>query len=267
MPKVQELEAIAPSSGLKRLAAEAGLGAPPAKRLDLFPVVEIDPVSPTPAEAVKAPSPVLSGGAVSSSSVPKEEVDLSFAKLDGKPLKFIKRAMGEARRLLCAHGLEEAQKAGYEFKLIDRDNLSKWGVKLRDLNPDGELTKGLRRHGLEPSIDLELILPDNFPMEPPFARVVYPQLSGGYVFSRGGICFEALTAKGWAPSMTLPALVIAIKGILDYGEVKVAGVGNKQTRTVPHYTEEGARQDHQHIVSAHRGGEGSTYGSLKHYAS
>jgi len=185
---------------------------------------------------------------------PLQEVDLSFAKLDGKPIKFVKRTMGEARRLLSPEGLAEAEKSGYKFCLKDKENLSKWLVQLKDLNPDGKLAADLQKHNLDAQIDLELILPDAFPMEPPFARVVYPQLRGGYVFERGGICFEPLTVKGWVPSMTLPALAIAIKGIFDYGEVRVAGVGDKATRTVKHYTEEGARKDHSVISAAHRGG-------------
>ena len=170
-------------------------------------------------------------------------VDLSGAKLEGKPMKFIKRTMGEAKRLLSAEGLAEAERSGYHFCLRDKEDLSRWFVQLRDLNPDGKLLADLKKHGLEPSIDLELTLPDEFPMSPPFVRVLYPQLKGGYVFERGGICFEPLTQKGWVPSMTLPALAIAIKGIFDYGEVRVAGVGDKATRSVKHYTEEGARKD------------------------
>ena len=196
-----------------------------------------------PAKQQRVEQPAPTEPSTSSSSKKADEVDLSFAKLDGKPMKFIKRTMGEARRLLCAEGLAEAEKCGYHFSLRDKENLARWFVQLKDLNQDGKLAADLKKHKLDASIDLEIILPDGFPMEPPFARVLYPQLRGGYVFERGGICFEPLTPKGWVPSMTLPALAIAIKGILDYGEVRVAGVGNKATRTVPHYTEEGARKD------------------------
>lgn len=210
-------------------------------------------------------APAATAAAVS--KLPKEEVDLSFAKLDGMPMKYVKRSMGEARRLLSHQGREEAKREGYEFQLADRDNLSKWVVKLHDLNPDGHLAKGLAKHKLEASIDLEITLPHGFPLEPPFARVVYPKLQGGYVFGHGGICFEPLTAKGWAPSMTLPSLAIAIKGIMDYGDVRVSGVGDKAARRIPEYSEEGARKDHKMIVSAHNGGDSKTYGSLKNYAS
>uniref|UniRef100_A0A7S2QJ57 UBC core domain-containing protein n=1 Tax=Zooxanthella nutricula TaxID=1333877 RepID=A0A7S2QJ57_9DINO len=192
---------------------------------------------------------------------------MTFAKMEGKPLKFVKRVMGEAKRLLSSQGLEDAKAGGYSFTLLDRDNLSKWSVRLNGLNKDGKLAKDLLKHKLEPSIDLEISLPDGFPLEPPFARVLYPQLTGGFVFAHGGICFEPLTAKGWAPAMTLPALAIAIQGIMDYGEVQVMGVGDRKARKIPQYTEEGARKDHNMIVTAHKGGEASTYGSLKNYGS
>lgn len=226
------------------------------------------PSLPPSAEAAEAPlvAPSVSWSAGTAAAT-EAEVDLSFAKFDNKPMKFVKRTMGEARKLLCDQGVEEGRKLGYEFRLLDRDNLAKWAVRVRDLNPEGKLLHDLKRLGLDPSVDLEFCLPDGFPLEPPFARVVYPQLAGGYVFEHGGICFEPLTTKGWAPSMTLPALAVAIKGILDFGEVRCTGAGDKQARVVRQYTEAGARRDHQSISSAHRGGEGSTYGSLKRYKS
>ena len=146
------------------------------------------------------------------SKQPLQQVDLSFANMSGKPMRYVKRTMGEAKRLLSPEGLAEAEKSGYRFCLKDKENLARWFVQLRDINLDGKLAADLKKHNLDASIDLELVLPDGFPMEPPFVRVLYPQLKGGFVFERGGICFEPLTQKGWAPSMTLPTLAIAIKG-------------------------------------------------------
>ncbi|CAE8732450.1 unnamed protein product, partial [Polarella glacialis] len=272
-PAASAIAPVVPAAPAVSLAAPAApavaLAVPAAPA-----VASVVPATPAVASAVPAAPAVSDAGAGSSSSSSSvlrqaqlAEVDLSFAKLDGKPLKFIKRTMGEARRLLCAQGLAEAKTSGYTFTLKDKENLAKWVVKLRDLNPDGKLAQDLSKQNLEHCVDLEISLPDGFPMEPPFARVLYPQLKGGYVFERGGICFEPLTQKGWVPSMTLPALVIAIKGIFDYGDVRVAGVGNKELRTIPNYSEEGARKDHAHISSAHRGGESSSYGSLSYYKS
>jgi len=217
-----------------------------------------------------AASGLVSGGesaAASAKRKPESDVDLSFATFDNKPLKFIKRTMGEAKRLLCNQGVEEGRKLGYEFKILERTSLAKWAVQLRDLNSEGDLAKDLQKMGLDASVDLEFSLPDAFPLEPPFVRVVYPQLSGAYVFPHGGICFEPLTSKGWAPSMTLPNLAVAIKGILDYGGVRCSGAGDRIQRKVRHFTEEGARKDHKMISSVHRDGKSNTYAALSRYTS
>lgn len=263
-------DALGPGSAQEeppeKRAALAPPAAPPVAPPAAPPAVQAAPAA-VEAASTAGTSSSSSSGAKPTSASEAAAVDLSFTKMDGKPIKFIKRVMGEAKKILMPSGVEEGKKSGYEFSLKDRDCLSRWGVRLCDLNPEGHLAKDLIKHKLDKSIDLEIILPNGFPLEPPFARVVYPQLSGGYVFSHGGICFEPLTNKGWVPSMSLPALAIAIKGIMDYGDVRVAGAGDRASRTVSHYTEEGARKDHSVIVAAHRGGEGSSYGSLKNYRS
>ena len=108
--------------------------------------------------------------------------------------------------------------------------MAKHAVTIRELSADGTLYKDLERLGLDASIDIGLdvsitrirlitirFLPDNY---------VYPQLAGGLAFTHGGICIEPLT-KDWAPSMTIPSLCVAIKVILDHGDVHVSGVDNK----------------------------------------
>merc|ERR1712224_104906 len=99
----------------------------------------------SPAKACKVEKP----------SMRKYEADLSFAKLDGKPPKFVKRCMGEARKLLSERGVEENREQGLDFILKDRDNLSKYAVTVRDLNPEGQLYADLKRLGLDASIELE----------------------------------------------------------------------------------------------------------------
>jgi len=226
---------------------------PPAKNNDAL----MEPEQEEPlAEAASASSSSSSAGA---------EVDLSFVKFEGKPLKFQRRLMGEAKALLSQQGIEDGQRLGYEFRLLDRENLSKWAVRLRDLNVDGRLSQGLAAMGLEQSLDLEVSLPDDYPLKPPFVRIVYPQLKGGFVFEHGGICFELLTDQGWAPSTVLPGVASAIKGLLDFGDAQVVGAGDRENRSVPEYSEAGARKDHRYITGAHKGGDGSTYGT--HYKS
>ena len=244
------LDSLGPQPKVKAARHEESSHRPPEPPAGQPEQILSKPAEPQPAQPVPSEPPTRavpagssSASASSSDNRPLQQVDLSFADMSGKPIRFVKRTMGEAKRLLSPEGLAEAEKSGYRFCLKDKENLARWSVQLRDINPDGKLAADLKKHNLDASIDLELILPDGFPMEPPFVRVVYPQLKGGFVFERGGICFEPLTQKGWAPSMTLPNLAVAIKGILDYGDVRIGGVGDRATRTVAHYTEEGARKD------------------------
>jgi len=273
----QAVQPLAPAAGVQKRPMEeiarpseaAPCEETSAKRPRSAPPLPPPAENPPPEVQVAASPCQGSDPPASSSSAPSlrfgQGVDLSFAKLEGKPLKFIRRVMGEAQRLLCPKGLEDSKKEGYEFELLDRDNLSKWVVRVRDLNKDSQLAKDLQKLNLDACIHLEMSLPDGFPMEPPFVRVLYPFLVGGFVFGHGGICFEPLTPKGWSPAMTLPSLAIAIKGILDYGDVQCKSAGNRETKTVPQYSEKGARSDYQVIVNAHRGGD--SFGSLKGYKS
>ena len=96
----------------------------------------------------------------------------------------------------------------------------------RGINPDSELYKDLVKHNL-PGVRVEINMPEEFPMAPPFVRVVHPKLEGGFVFPHGAICFEPLTPKGWVCAMGMPNLATAIKGILDYHPVKLCPTWKK----------------------------------------
>ena len=41
--------------------------------------------------------------------------------------------------------------------------------------------------------------------------MVYPEINGCLVFGSGAICYEGLIPSGWTASMTLPALLNALK--------------------------------------------------------
>lgn len=269
------------SNGVRRCAGEDA-NQPPTKRRAVAKESAVKPEhQPKPDQSGEVPHDMSSTSGSSSDQRPGAASStitarltgenglaaLSQAKMDGKPMPYVKRTTREAQKLLSPQGLEEAKKNGYCFSLQDPENLSRWYVQLRELNPDGNLTKDLQKKHLDISVDLEMCLPDGFPLEPPFVRMLYPQLSNGFVFAGGGICFELLTSQGWAPAMSLPAVAMAIKGILDYGDVRLAGIGDPKKRIIPQYTEERARKDHKHIVAAHQDGKSNTYTPLRNYSS
>eukprot|EP00397_Hematodinium_sp_SG-2012_P032473 GEMP01034578.1.p1 GENE.GEMP01034578.1~~GEMP01034578.1.p1 ORF type:complete len:254 (+),score=50.92 GEMP01034578.1:25-786(+) len=186
-----------------------------------------------------------------------------------KPIKYIKRMMGETKKLFSPDGMKTQQMEGFVFSLLGNargHDLSKWEVLLctEGINKDSQLAKDLIRHKLK-GVLLEMTIPDQFPMKPPFVRVRHPKLIGGYVFEHGAICFEPLTPKGWPIAMTLLSLSVAIKGIFDYNPVSIDKVGDVENQTIPGYTEEGALRDYNVVVAAHQGGK--TWHDLSHMKS
>lgn len=80
---------------------------------------------------------------------------------------------------------------------------------------------------LEPTIELELRFPTQYPTLPPFVRVVRPrfQFHTGHVTIGGSICTEMLTTQGWSSTMSVLDMLIFIqqdciingKGRVDFG--------------------------------------------------
>ena len=54
----------------------------------------------------------------------------------------------------------------------------------------------------QPVIELEMTFPNEYPMKPPFVRVVRPRFKflTGHITIGGSICMEVLTSSGWSPS-------------------------------------------------------------------
>lgn len=92
----------------------------------------------------------------------------------------------------------ESFKSGvYTVELID-DSLYEWYVKLSIVDSESPLhgdLKQLKDKGGKDHIKLHISYKDNYPFAPPFVRIVYPVLTGGYVLNGGAICMELLTKQ------------------------------------------------------------------------
>lgn len=62
---------------------------------------------------------------------------------------------------------------------------------------------------------------ETYPFEPPFVRVVYPIISGGYVLLGGAICMELLTKQGWSSAYTVEAVIMQIAATLVKGKARI----------------------------------------------
>ena len=62
---------------------------------------------------------------------------------------------------------------------------------------------------------------DTFPFDPPFVRVIYPIITGGYVLGGGAICMELLTKQGWSSAYSLESVILQIAATLVKGKARI----------------------------------------------
>lgn len=112
-----------------------------------------------------------------------------------------------------------------------------------------------------PPVHLSFKFAADFPLSPPFVRVVRPRLKGNFVFPNGALCMELLTADGWSPANSVESVIHQIRAMLIQGE---AVVDTSATTRLGDTTEFQARKEFQAIVDTHKR---SGWSSLKSWRS
>ncbi|XP_062124092.1 ubiquitin-conjugating enzyme E2 Q2-like [Drosophila sulfurigaster albostrigata] len=101
---------------------------------------------------------------------------------------------------------------------LDDDSIYNWNVSLHSVDKDSRLYADmlkLKEIDGEGAIKLQFIFNDNYPSSPPFVRVVYPFIMGGFVTQGGAICMQLLTNSGWTSAYTVESLIIQIAAALS----------------------------------------------------
>ena len=135
-----------------------------------------------------------------------------------------KYATSQATKLLQQH-LQATLKVQKREKLhelgwyVDPNLITtvyQWIVELHSFDPDLPLAKDLKSHNLK-SVVLEIRFPSQFPMDPPFVRVVRPRFlefangGGGHVTAGGAMCMELLTNSGWSPVASIESVLLQVR--------------------------------------------------------
>ncbi|KAG5983058.1 hypothetical protein E4U55_000900 [Claviceps digitariae] len=122
----------------------------------------------------------------------------------------------EIRDLYKTQSQNDAASLGWYFDTAKVSNLFQWIVELHTFDADLPLAKDMMRKG-HASVVLEIRFGSNFPMSPPFVRVVRPRFlpfqqgGGGHVTAGGAICSEMLTGSGWSPAMSMENVFLQIR--------------------------------------------------------
>uniref|UniRef100_A0A6G1SIF5 Ubiquitin-conjugating enzyme E2 Q2 n=1 Tax=Aceria tosichella TaxID=561515 RepID=A0A6G1SIF5_9ACAR len=129
-----------------------------------------------------------------------------------------KRLMKEFREVQTSDSYKNGV---FTVELVD-DNIFKWHVKLYKLDPDSRIHRLLRESrekGGKDHLLLELRYNDNYPLSPPFVRVVYPHLEGTSMFGYGTICSELLSESGWNSAYTIEPLILQLAATMAEGRL------------------------------------------------
>ncbi|XP_057304924.1 ubiquitin-conjugating enzyme E2 Q2-like [Hydractinia symbiolongicarpus] len=141
----------------------------------------------------------------------------------------------------------------YTIELKEDSNLYDWYVKLRGFDKESSLYKDLqtlyKKDSKTDHICLNITFTDRFPMQPPFIRICYPVIFGGYVLSGGAICMELLTPQGWSSAYSVEAVIMQLSATLVKGKARVDFAGTTKVNHVYSWTK--AQSAYKTLVQIH----------------
>lgn len=165
--------------------------------------------------------------------------------------------------------LLDSEREGFTAEPVG-DNLYEWEVVLRPTHVEpapaaapGAARVAERQPGAEkvvssadggapaelPPVTLCFKFSADFPLTPPFVRVVRPRLKGNFVFPNGALCMELLTNDGWSPANSIESVIHQIRAMLIQGHV---AVDSAATTRFGDTNESQARREFQQIIDTHK---------------
>jgi ubiquitin-conjugating enzyme E2 Q len=118
---------------------------------------------------------------------------------------------------------------------IDRDfveNVFQWIVELHSFDENLPLAKDMKDAGVK-SVVLEIRFGKDYPISPPFVRVIRPRFlpfmsgGGGHITAGGAMCMELLTNSGWSAASSLESVLLQIRLAMSNLDPKPARLENR----------------------------------------
>ncbi|KAI9659187.1 MAG: hypothetical protein M1831_003769 [Alyxoria varia] len=100
--------------------------------------------------------------------------------------------------------------------ITETGNLYQWIISLHSFPLELPLAKDMEKAGVQ-EVLLEMRFAANFPLSPPFVRVIRPRFlpflqgGGGHVTAGGSICMELLTNDGWLPGSNIESVLLQVR--------------------------------------------------------
>ncbi|OAL52315.1 hypothetical protein IQ07DRAFT_597952 [Pyrenochaeta sp. DS3sAY3a] len=124
--------------------------------------------------------------------------------------------MKDFKELLHVQNNEPQHELGWHIDEDKIDNIYQWIVELHSFEHTLPLAKDLKQKGLK-SVVLELRFGKDYPMSPPFVRVIRPRFlgfqqgGGGHVTAGGAMCMQLLTNDGWSAASSIESVLVQVR--------------------------------------------------------
>jgi ubiquitin-conjugating enzyme E2 Q len=137
----------------------------------------------------------------------------------------------ELRKLQSIQAKTALHELGWYMDFDQVTNLFQWIVELHSFDPALPLAQDMKRTGIT-SIVVEVRFGANFPLSPPFVRVIRPRFlpfamgGGGHVTAGGAMCMQLLTDSGWSPAYSMESVLLEVRLALCNPEPRPARLQN-----------------------------------------
>ena len=154
----------------------------------------------------------------------KNEVDEEMEKLKQQ---YNPKNAAETRLLHDLRVIQKSDPKENHFTAAPiRGSISNWEVKINEFDPKDEIAKDMKRWEKMTNknyIKMHVSFPPDYPMSPPFVRVVEPrfQFHTGRVTVGGSLCTDVLTMESWNPMYDIQSLIINIVSVMLDAKPKI----------------------------------------------
>jgi ubiquitin-protein ligase len=141
---------------------------------------------------------------------------------------------------------QDPQVLGFNVVLTEEDNLKQWTIELFRVD-NTNLEAQMKTLGIK-HIEIEITFKENYPIEPPFIRVVHPHFKfrSGHITAGGSLCMEMLTNQGWSPTFNVENIITQIKFAISDGQGEI-DEAHWNTR----YTKQEAVEAFKRVLATH----------------
>jgi ubiquitin-conjugating enzyme E2 Q len=127
-----------------------------------------------------------------------------------------KRLMKDFKDIIQIQKQEPSHELGWHIDEDKVDNIYQWIVELHSFDPTLPLAKDMKSKDIK-SVVLELRFGKDYPMSPPFVRVIRPRFlgfqqgGGGHVTAGGAMCMQLLTNDGWSAVSSIESVLLQVR--------------------------------------------------------